>query len=116
LIKTVCELVDGRVPVMAGTGCHRTEDTVALTVYASKVGASSALVLPPYYLPTSEQGIYDYFKEIADSVDIGIMIYNYPDATNIELSPEQIYELSKIDGVVGIKNTTDQIHTCKVIA
>ena len=116
VIKFAVETANGRVPVMAGTSCNRTEDTIALTKYAAEVGADCALVLPPYYMQTSEEGIKEYFKAIADAVDIGIVIYHYPAATNVELSPELIAELSKIDGIVSIKNTADQEHTCKVIA
>ena len=114
-IKVVCEITNGRVPVMAGTSCHRTEDTVALTKYAAEAGATYALVLNPYYMPTSRQGVIDYYKTIAENTDIGVLIYNYPDATGIELDPELIYEISQLDGIVGIKNTTEGQHTSKLI-
>lgn len=116
VIKTVCDAVDGRVPVMAGTGCHRTEDTVALTQFAEEAGASFALVINPYYMSTTEAGILEHYKQVADSVDIGIVIYHYPDATGITMSPELLKEISKIDGVVGIKNTADGQHTSELIA
>jgi 4-hydroxy-tetrahydrodipicolinate synthase len=116
VIKFVCETSNGRVPVMAGTGCHRTEDTIELTGYAAEVGADCALVINPYYMTTSRQGIIDHFKAVAESATIGIVIYHYPDATGVELDPELIYEISQIDGIVGIKNTADGIHTSKLIA
>ncbi len=116
VIKFVCETANGRVPVMAGTGCHRTADTIALTQYAAEVGATSALVINPYYMTTSRQGIIDHYKAVADSTSIGIVIYHYPDATGVELDPELIHEISQIDGIVGIKNTADGQHTSKLIA
>ncbi|TYS24248.1 4-hydroxy-tetrahydrodipicolinate synthase [Bacillus subtilis] len=116
VIKFVCDQTNGRVPIMAGTGCHRTEDTIELTQYAAAVGAECALVINPYYMQTSRQGIIDHYKAVAENSDIGIVIYHYPEVTNVELDPELIYELSQIDGIVGIKNTADQQHTCKVIA
>jgi 4-hydroxy-tetrahydrodipicolinate synthase len=116
VIKFVCDQSNDRVPVMAGTGCHRTEDTIELTQYAAEVGADCALVINPYYMQTSRQGIIDHYKAVAENSDIGIVIYHYPDVTNVELDPELIYELSQIDGIVGIKNTADGQHTCKVIA
>lgn len=116
VIKFVCETSKGRLPVMAGTGCHRTEDTIALTKYAAEVGADCALVINPYYMHTSRQGIIDHYKAVAENSDIGIVIYHYPDVTNVELDPELIYELSQIDGIVGIKNTADGQHTSKLIA
>lgn len=115
VIQYVCEKVRGKAKVMAGTGCHRTEDTIELTKFASDVGADWALVINPYYMHTTEQGIIDYYKKVAENVDIGILIYHYPDVTNVELSPELIYKISKIDGIVGIKNTADQIHTSKLL-
>ncbi|WP_341301502.1 4-hydroxy-tetrahydrodipicolinate synthase [Lysinibacillus sp. FSL H8-0500] len=116
VIATACQVADGRVPIMAGTSCARTEDTIALTKFAEEAGADCALIITPYYMKTSEQGIIDYYTAIAESVSIGIVIYHYPGATNVELSPQLIHRLSQIPGIVGVKNTTDQEHTCKVIA
>ncbi|MCF6409530.1 4-hydroxy-tetrahydrodipicolinate synthase [Pseudalkalibacillus salsuginis] len=116
VLKAAVEAAKGRVPIMAGTSAHKTEDTLELTRYAAEIGADCALVINPYYLKTSEQGIIDYYTKLAKNADIGIVIYHYPAATSVELSPELIAELSKIDGIVGVKNTTDQEHTCKVIA
>ncbi|SDI32298.1 4-hydroxy-tetrahydrodipicolinate synthase [Alteribacillus bidgolensis] len=116
VLKAAVEAANGQVPIMAGTSAHRTEDTLELTRYAADIGADCALVINPYYLKTSEQGIIDYYTTLAEESDIGIVIYHYPAATSVELSPELIAELSKIDGIVGVKNTTDQEHTCKVIA
>lgn len=115
VIKAAVDFSNGRVPVMAGTSAHRTEDTIELTKYAAEVGADCALVITPYYMQTSEEGLKNYFETIARQSNIGIVIYHYPSATNVELSPEFIAELSKIEGIVGVKNTTDQEHTCKVI-
>lgn len=115
VIKCVCDYTNERVPVMTGTGCHRTEDTIELTRYAAEAGADCALVISPYYMQTSRQGIIDFYKEVASKVDIGIVIYNYPDATNVGLDPELVYELSEIGGIVGIKNTVEMQHTSKVI-
>ncbi|WP_101845085.1 4-hydroxy-tetrahydrodipicolinate synthase [Halobacillus sp. Marseille-P3879] len=116
VIKFVCETSKGRLPVMAGTGCHRTKDTIELTKYAAEVGADCALVINPYYMPTSRQGIIDHYKAVAENSSIGIVIYHYPDATGVELDPELINEISQIDGIVGIKNTADGEHTSKLIA
>ncbi|MCG7334771.1 4-hydroxy-tetrahydrodipicolinate synthase [Sporosarcina sp. ACRSM] len=116
VIKFVCETANGRVPVMAGTGCHRTADTINLTQYAVEVGATSALVINPYYMTTSRQGIIDHYKAVAESTNIGIVIYHYPDATGVELDPELIHEISQIEGIVGIKNTADGQHTSKLLA
>ncbi|KXH83908.1 4-hydroxy-tetrahydrodipicolinate synthase [Sporosarcina sp. HYO08] len=115
VLKAAVDFSGGRVPIMAGTSAHRTDETLELTKYAAEIGADCALVITPYYMQTSEEGIIDYFKTVAEQSGIGIVIYHYPGATNVELSPELIAKLSKIDGIVGVKNTTDQEHTCKVI-
>lgn len=115
MIKNVLEYVDNRVPTIVGTSCHKTEDTIELTQYASKLGADIALVLPPHYIPTTREGVINYYKEVSDNSDIGIMIYHYPDATGIELDIELIYELSQIENVVSLKNTTNFVSTSKAI-
>ena len=115
IIAFVTSQVNQRVQVMAGTGCHRTLDTIELTKFAEHVGADSALVINPYYMVTSDEGILDHYKAVAKNADIGIVIYHYPDATGVELSPELIHEISKIEGVIGIKNTADGIHTSKLL-
>ncbi|MGI2244113.1 4-hydroxy-tetrahydrodipicolinate synthase [Staphylococcus cohnii] len=115
IIAFVTSQVNKRVQVMAGTGCHRTLDTIELTNYAEHVGADSALVINPYYMVTSDEGILDHYKAVAKNADIGIVIYHYPDATGVELSPELIHEISQIEGVIGIKNTADGIHTSKLL-
>lgn len=116
VIKFVCDISNGRLPVMAGTGCHRTKDAIELTQYAAEVGADCALVINPYYMTTSRQGIIDHYKAVAENSSIGIVIYHYPDATGVEMDPELLYEISQLDGIVGIKNTADGIHTAKLIA
>lgn len=115
VIEFVCKTVDGRVPVMAGTGCHRTEDTIELTNFAADAGAKSALVINPYYMHTSREGIIDHYQKVAENSKIGVVIYHYPDATGVEMDPELLYEISQIEGIVGIKNTADGQHTSKLI-
>jgi 4-hydroxy-tetrahydrodipicolinate synthase len=116
LIKAGIEYAGGRVPVMAGVGCPTAEETIALANYAAAYGAAWGLVLPPYYHKTSDEGILEFFKEVAEKSDVGIVIYNYPDATNICLSPELIYELSQVENIVSVKESADFGHLCNVVA
>ncbi len=115
VIQFVIDTVDSRVPVMAGTGCHLTDDTIELTKFAENAGASCALVLNPYYMATDDDGVINHYKSVVENSNIGIVIYHYPDATGIEMSPELIHKISKIDGIVGIKNTADGVHTSKLL-
>lgn len=116
VIKAGTEYVAGRVPVMAGVGSTTAEETIELANYAAECGATWGLVLPPYYQQTSEKGIAEFFKEIAAKSKIGIVIYNYPSATNVEISPEQIYELSHEENIVSVKESADFGHLCEVLA
>lgn len=116
VLKAAVDYADGRVPIMAGTSEHRLNETIELTKYAEEIGADCALIITPYYMQTSEEGIKNYYEQVAKATNIGIVIYHYPGATNVTLTPEFIAELSEIEGIVGVKNTTDQEHTCKVIA
>src|SRR5690625_2045477 len=116
VIKAGTEYVAGRVPVMAGVGSTTAEETIELANYAAECGAAWGLVLPPYYQQTSEKGISEFFKEIAAKSKIGIVIYNYPSATNVEISPEQIYELSQEENIVSVKESADFGHLCEVLA
>src|SRR5699024_66155 len=116
LIKAGIEYAEGRVPVMAGVGCTTAKETIELTNFAEDCGATWGLVLPPYYHQTSEEGIKEFFKEIAINTNIGIVIYNYPPATNVNLSPELIYELSKEENIVSVKESADFEHLNEVLS
>lgn len=116
LIKAGCEYAAGRVPVMAGVGCFTAKETIELANYAAECGAEWGLVLPPYYHHTSEEGVKAFFKEIAANSKVGIVIYNYPGATNVEFTPEAIYELSQEKNIVSVKESADFGHLCKVVA
>lgn len=116
LIKAACEYAAGRVPVMAGVGCFTAKETIELANYAAECGAEWGLVLPPYYHHTSDQGIMDFYREIAAKSKVGIVIYNYPGATNVHMPPEMIYELSQEKNIVSVKESADFGHLCQVAA
>lgn len=116
LIKKGCEFAAGRVPVLAGVGCFTAKDTIELANYAAECGADYGLVLPPYYHHTTDQGVVDYFKEVAAASKVGIVIYNYPGATSVEMPPEMVAELAQDDNIVAVKESADYGHLCKVQA
>ena len=111
LIRKGCEFADGRVPVVAGTGMNTAKATIELTNYAADCGAAYGLVLPPYYHQTTEEGIYDFFKEVGEGSNIGIIVYHTPGATNVEMSPELCKRIAELKGIVSIKETIDETHT-----
>lgn len=111
LIKKGCEIAAGRVPVIAGTGMNTAKATIEMTNYAADCGAEYALVLPPYYHQTTEEGIYEFFKEVGEGSKIGIVVYHTPGATNVEMSPELCKKIAELKGIVAIKETIDETHT-----
>ena len=111
LIKKGCEIAAGRVPVIAGTGMNTAKATIEMTNYAADCGAEYALVLPPYYHQTTEEGIYEFFKEVGEGSKIGIVVYHTPGATNVEMSPELCRRIAELKGIVAIKETIDETHT-----
>lgn len=108
--------VNGRVPVLAGCSQSTPSATIELVNYAADCGASWGMVLPPYYQATTDQGVIDFFKEIADNTRIGIVMYNIPCSTNVEIKPEMVYELAQHPNIIGLKDTDNMEHTCKVLS
>ena len=115
IIKAACEASEGRISVVAGTGCPRAVDTIELCNYAAEVGADAALVITPHYMIMTEDMLYEYYQEVAEGSKLNVIIYHYALATGVSLSPEFIQKLAKIDNIVGLKNTEDMDHTAKVI-
>ncbi len=102
-IKFTVEKVNGRVPVIAGTGSNHTVHAIELSKYAQEVGADAILTVTPYYNKTTQKGLYEHFKLIANSISIPVVLYNVPSRTNLNISPETIKALSEIDNIVAIK-------------
>jgi 4-hydroxy-tetrahydrodipicolinate synthase len=115
IIQFAANLTDKRAKVIAGCSCARLKDTIELVKFAENVGADYALILPPYYMKTSRQGIIDYYKEIAASTKLGIIIYHYPNATAVKLDVDLIVEIAMIDNVVAIKDSDIMANTAKLI-
>ena len=96
----------GRLLVMPGTGSNSTAEAVRLTKFAAKAGADAALVVGPYYNRPTQQGIYEHFKAIAESVDIPICVYNIPARTGRNIEPETIIRLASLPGIAMLKEAT----------
>jgi 4-hydroxy-tetrahydrodipicolinate synthase len=102
-IKFAVEKVAKRVPVIAGTGSNDTKYAVFLSKYAEEVGADAILTVTPYYNKTSQKGLYEHFRLIAESVKIPVILYNVPSRTNLNINPETVKALSLIENIVGVK-------------
>ena len=100
------DFVDGRVPVVAGTGGNSTQEAIELTQSASKLGADYALIVTPYYNKPNQEGLLQHFIKIADSVPIPQILYNVPSRTACDLKPETVMRLANHKNIVGIKEAT----------
>lgn len=116
LIKFAVETVNGRVPLIAGTGSNDTHHGVLLSQYAESVGADALLCVTPYYNKASQEGLYQHFKAYASSVDIPIILYNVPGRTGMTFEVETIARLAKIPNIVGIKEASGDIGYAAEIA
>lgn len=104
LIEVAVKAVRKRVPVVAGTGTNNFAETLRLTKFARKAGADAALVVVPYYTRPSQEGLYRYFRGIADGVEIPILIYNIPGRTAVNMEPLTMAHLARDCGnIIGVK-------------
>lgn len=109
VIEITIDAVKKRVPVIAGTGSNSTEEALRLTRHAHEVGADGALMVCPYYNRPTQEGMYRHFKAVAESVPIPIIVYNIPGRTGVNLLPETVARLAKIDTIVGIKEASGSL-------
>jgi 4-hydroxy-tetrahydrodipicolinate synthase len=109
LIRTVVKQAAKRVPVMAGTGANSTAEAIELARFAKEAGADAHLSVVPYYNKPTQEGLYQHFKAIAESVDLPMYLYNVPGRTGADLSNDTALRLAKVRGIVGIKDATGNI-------
>ncbi len=102
-IRFVVNTVSGRIPVIAGTGSNDTKHAIELSKAAEQLGADAILSVCPYYNKTTQKGLYEHFKAIAQSINIPVILYNVPSRTNLNIDPQTVKRLSEIDNIVGIK-------------
>lgn len=107
--KRVVRMVNGRVPVYVGTGCCSTQETVQLSKEAEALGADALSIITPYFIPPSEEELYQHFKECANSVQIPIILYNIPKNTGSNISASIVRRLADIDNIRGIKDSSGDI-------
>jgi len=106
-IEKTIEFVDGRLPVIAGTGGNSTQEAVELTQKASELGADCALIVTPYYNKPNQEGLFQHYIKIADTVEIPQILYNVPSRTACDLRPETLMRLANHQNIVGIKEALD---------
>lgn len=119
VIEITIDAVKKRVPVIAGTGSNNTAEALRLTRHAYETGADGALIVCPYYNRPTQEGLYQHFRAIAESVPLPIIPYNIASRTGVNMLPELVARLAKIKNIVGIKEASgsikqmsDVIHLC----
>jgi len=109
LFRHVVEVVDGRVPVIAGTGSNNTRASIELTKKAEDVGVDAVMIVAPYYNKPNQEGIYQHYKAIAESTSLPVMVYNIPGRAVVNISVETIIRLSEIPNVVAVKDASGNL-------
>jgi 4-hydroxy-tetrahydrodipicolinate synthase len=109
VIELTVEVVNRRVPVIAGTGSNSTNEAIALTQHAKRAGADGALLITPYYNKPTQEGLYRHYKAVAESVDLPLVLYNIPGRTGVNMLPSTIARLSAIKTIVGVKEGSGSV-------
>ncbi|MBU3092470.1 4-hydroxy-tetrahydrodipicolinate synthase [Clostridium sp. CF011] len=108
-IKFVVDLVNKRIPVIAGTGSNNTAAAISMSRWAEKIGVDGLLVITPYYNKTTQKGLVEHFKAIANSVTSPIIIYNVPSRTGLNITPNTLLKLCEVQNIVAIKEASGDI-------
>ena len=109
VIQRCVDVVQKRIPVIAGTGSNNTDHAIELTLAAQKSGADAALTVSPYYNKPSQEGLYFHFKSIHDSTNIPLILYNIPGRSVVDMSNDLVYRLSLLDRIQGIKDASNDV-------
>lgn len=109
LYKHVADIVNGRIPVIAGTGSNNTKETIEFTQKVEATGVDAVLLVSPYYNKPNQEGLYQHFKAIAESTNLPAMLYNIPGRTSVNMSVETTVRLSKIPNIVAVKESSQDL-------
>ncbi len=112
VIRFVCEKVNKRIPVIAGTGSNSTAEAIYLSQEAEKAGSDGLLIVTPYYNKATQNGLIAHYKAIAEAVSIPILLYHIPGRTGVTMTPQTIVTLCKeVDNIVGVKEASGNFST-----
>jgi 4-hydroxy-tetrahydrodipicolinate synthase len=109
VVEFTIKEVNGRVPVIAGTGSNSTAEAIELTRHAREAGADAALMICPYYNKPTQEGLYQHFKAVAEAVPMPIIMYNIMARTGVNMVPETVARLAGIDNIVGTKEASGNL-------
>lgn len=109
VIRHCVRYVNGRIPVIAGTGANSTREAIELTTVAADNGADACLLVTPYYNRPSQRGLYEHFKAIAAAVSIPQILYNVPGRTAVDMDNDTVVRLATLPNIIGIKDATGDL-------
>ncbi|HSC69256.1 MAG TPA: 4-hydroxy-tetrahydrodipicolinate synthase [Cellvibrio sp.] len=115
VIKKVVDQVNGRIPVIAGTGANSTAEAVELTQAAKDAGVDACLLVTPYYNKPTQEGLFLHHAHIAQAVAIPQFLYNVPGRTGVDMKPETALRLAKVPNIVGIKEATGDLDRAQLL-
>ncbi|TWT01955.1 4-hydroxy-tetrahydrodipicolinate synthase [Planomicrobium sp. CPCC 101079] len=115
LFKFVVATVNGRIPVIAGTGSNNTRASISLTKQAEEAGVDGIMLVAPYYNKPSQEGMFQHFQAIAAATSLPIMLYNIPGRSVVNMSVELIVRLSAIDNIVSVKEASGDLEAMAAI-
>lgn len=107
ILEVVVNVVDGRVPVIAGTGTNNTQKSIQASVRAREIGADAIMLITPYYNKTNQRGLIAHFTTITDAVKLPVVLYNVPSRTNMTIDAETVETLSENEYIVALKDATN---------
>lgn len=115
VIKRVVDQVNGRIPVIAGTGANSTSEAVELTEAAKNAGADACLLVTPYYNKPTQEGLFLHHQHIAKAVAIPQILYNVPGRTGVDMLPETILRLAAVPNIVAVKEATGKLDRARLL-
>jgi 4-hydroxy-tetrahydrodipicolinate synthase len=115
VIKSTLDIVNKRVPVIAGSGANSTSEALHLTQRSKELGADACLLVTPYYNKPTQRGLYEHYKKIADEVSIPQILYNVPGRTSVDMLPDTVKNLSTHPNIIGIKEASGNLERSKEI-
>ncbi|MCP3027230.1 4-hydroxy-tetrahydrodipicolinate synthase [Halobacillus sp. A5] len=105
----VVKIVNGRVPVIAGTGSNNTQASIQLTRKVEETGVDAVMLVAPYYNKPSQEGLFQHFKSIAESTSLPVMLYNIPGRSAVNMEPDTIVRLSELNNIVSVKESSGDL-------
>lgn len=117
LFRHIVRVADGRAAVIAGTGSHSTEASLALTARAAECGVDGVMLVTPYYNKPSQEGLYHHFRTVAESTELPVMLYNVPGRTGVNMTADTVVRLAEIPNITSVKEASgDFVQATEIIS